>query len=442
MAYDWGLQYLMASGSKNPLYKMILNDFNNIYKNLGAVYFQHEKAREASNSYYHKLLVAVGQRDAVAAETIVGEAMKEASFSGQPCQIRWRRKMDSEIFSKEFDLIVIGGGITGAGIFREAVRSGLQALLVEQADFAWGTSSRSSKLVHGGLRYLKEGRLMLTHESVKERERLLKEAPGLVEPIDFMMPIFKDRGPGKWTMTAGLTIYDMMAKKWRHRFYRKKKFQAMEPMIDPNGLVGGFTFMDAQVDDARLVMRLINEAVEAGGIALNYTRAIKIKRDATGKVTGIVLKDRDSAKQMEVSAGAVINATGVWAEGLHPSPEKGTYIRPLRGSHLIFPWNRVPLKRPVSFIHPEDKRPLFAIPWEGAVLVGTTDIDHETTLSMEPHISKDEAEYILNAMKSVFPLLDVDLTDCISTIAGVRPVLSKGKLDASQESREHADLDR
>ena len=202
--------------------------------------------------------------------------------------------MDSEIFSKEFDLIVIGGGITGAGIFREAVRSGLQTLLVEQADFAGGTSSRSSKLVHGGLRYLKEGRLMLTRESVKERERLLKEAPGLVEPIDFMMPIFKNRGPAKWTMAAGLTIYDMMAKKWRHRFYRKKKFKTMGPMIDPNGLVGGFSFMDAQVDDARLVMRLINEAVEAGGTALNYTRAIKIDRDATGKVTGIDLEDRDS----------------------------------------------------------------------------------------------------------------------------------------------------
>ncbi len=242
---------------------------------------------------------------------------------------------------------------------------------------------------------------MLTRESFKERERLLNEAPGLVEPIDFMMPIFKDRGPGKWTMAAGLTIYDMMAKKWRHRFYRKKKFKAMEPMIDPNALLGGFTFMDAQVDDARLVMRLINEAVEAGGIALNYTRAIKIKRDTTGKVTGAILEDRDSAKQVGVFAGAVINTTGVWAEGLHPLPEKGVHIRPLRGSHLIFAQDRVPLKKPVSFINPKDKRPLFAIPWEGAVLVGTTDIDHEATLSMEPHISKDEAGYILNAMKSV-----------------------------------------
>ncbi len=346
--------------------------------------------------------------------------------------------MKSEHLNKSWDLIVIGGGITGAGILREAVRNGFRTLLVEQKDFAWGTSSRSSKLVHGGLRYLKEGRLMLTRESVKERERLLKEAPGLVEPLDFMLPIFEDRGPGKWTMEAGLSVYDVIARKWRHKFHNKESVEALEPMIDPNGLVGGFTFMDAQVDDARLVMRLILEAVEAGGTAMNYTRAVKLNRDTAGNVTGVVLEDDDSAEQIEVLTGAVINATGVWAEGLHPSPEKGKHIRPLRGSHLIFPAEMVPVQNPVSFFNPSDKRPLFAIPWEGAVLVGTTDIDHGEDLSLEPRISKEEADYILTAMKSAFPLIDVELSDCISTIAGVRPVLSEGKLDASKESREHA----
>lgn len=339
---------------------------------------------------------------------------------------------------KNWDIVVVGGGITGAGILREAVRNGFRTLLVEQKDFAWGTSSRSSKLVHGGLRYLKEGRLMLTRESVKERERLLKEAPGLVEPLEFLLPVFEDKGPGKWTMEAGLFLYDTIAGKWRHKFYSKEKFHAKEPLVDYNGLVGGFSFMDAQVDDARLVMRLISEAREAGGAALNYTRALEILRDDSARVTGLVVEDAETGEQLEIFTGAVINASGVWAERLHPSPEKGKHIRPLRGSHLIFPADLVPVKNPVSFFNPKDKRPLFVIPWEGAVLAGTTDIDHEKGLDLEPSVSKKEADYIIDAMKSVFPLLEISLTDCIATLAGVRPVLSEGRLDPSKESREHA----
>ncbi len=337
----------------------------------------------------------------------------------------------------EWDLVVIGGGITGAGILREAVRNGLKVLLVEQKDFAWGTSSRSSKLVHGGLRYLKEGRLMLTKESVEERERLLKEAPGLVEPLDFMLPVYEDRGPGRWTMEAGLSVYDIIAGKWRHKFHNKEKFSEIVPLIDQNRLVGGFSFMDAQVDDSRLVMRLVNEASESGGCAVNYTRVVEILRDDKGMVTGVLLEDSESLEQVEISSGAVINATGVWAEKLHQSPEKGKHIRPLRGSHLIFPSELIPVKNPVSFFNPKDKRPLFVIPWEGAVLVGTTDIDHNHDLLDEPFISREEAEYIIDAMKIAFPTLEVSLTDSISTFAGVRPVLSEGKLDPSKESREH-----
>lgn len=339
---------------------------------------------------------------------------------------------------KNWDIVVIGGGITGAGILREAVRNGFRTILVEQNDFAWGTSSRSSKLVHGGLRYLKEGRLMLTRESVKERERLLKEAPGLVEPIDFMLPIYKDKGPGRWTMEAGLSVYDVIAGKWRHKFHNKDKTQKIEPLVDGKGLVGAFSFMDAQVDDTRLVLRLINEASDAGGTAVNYTRAVNIIRNEAGQVKEVVLEDTETHERVEITTGAIINATGVWAEELHPSPEQGKHIRPLRGSHLIFPADLVPIKNPISFFNPLDKRPLFIIPWEGAVLAGTTDVDHDHDLSLEPHISKEEADYIIDAMKSAFPSLKVSLSDCIASLAGVRPVLSEGKLDPSRESREHA----
>jgi glycerol-3-phosphate dehydrogenase len=339
---------------------------------------------------------------------------------------------------KNWDMVVIGGGITGAGILREAVRNGLKTILVEQNDFAWGTSSRSSKLVHGGLRYLKEGRVMLTRESVKERERLLKEAPGLVEPLDFMLPIYQDKGPGKWTMEVGLSVYDIIAGKWRHKFHNKDEIKKIEPLVDGKKLVGAFSFMDAGVDDARLVLRLINEASDAGGTAVNYTRAVDILRNNAGQVKGVVLEDIETHERVEITTGAVINATGVWAEKLHPSPEKGKHIRPLRGSHLIFPADLVPIKNAISFFNPIDKRPLFIIPWEGAVLAGTTDVDHGQDLSMEPHISKEEAHYIIDSMKLAFPSLKVSLSDCIASIAGVRPVLSEGKLDPSKESREHA----
>jgi glycerol-3-phosphate dehydrogenase len=336
-----------------------------------------------------------------------------------------------------WDLIIIGGGITGAGIIREAVRIGLDTLLVEQKDYAWGTSSRSSKLVHGGLRYLKEGRIRLTRESVKERERLLTEASGLVEPLGFLVPVYSGHGPGKWTLEAGLSIYDIIAKKRQHKFYSPAEFVKLVPWINQKGLVGGFQFFDAQVDDARLVMRLIKDAVQAGGYALNYTAAREIVRNRQGEVVGVRVEDVETREGKTLSARAVINATGCWAENLHPSPKPGLHLRPLRGSHLIFPRRLLPLDQAVSFAHPADNRAVFALPWEGVVLVGTTDLDHHQDLSMEPAATEEEVSYLMEGVQSLFPSLDISPKDCIATLAGVRPVLSEGKRAPSEESREH-----
>ena len=195
---------------------------------------------------------------------------------------------------KNWDLIVIGGGITGAGIFREAVRNKLQVLLLEQKDFAWGTSSRSSKLVHGGLRYLKEGRVLLTWASVHERERLLKEAPGLVEPLEFLMPVYSDQSPGKWILEAGLSLYDLFARENHHKYFDANEFLRQVPKIKKEKLQGGFQFLDAQVDDARLVQRLINESSAAGGIARNYTKVTKIIRNEKGSVSGVAVVDSET----------------------------------------------------------------------------------------------------------------------------------------------------
>ncbi|MFC1883668.1 glycerol-3-phosphate dehydrogenase/oxidase [Thermodesulfobacteriota bacterium] len=350
-----------------------------------------------------------------------------------------KNKNDNQMknIKESWDLVIIGGGVTGAGIFREAVRMGVSSLLVEQKDFSWGTSSRSSKLVHGGLRYLKEGRIFLTRDSVREREKLLEEAPGLVELVEFIVPIYKGRGPGRWTLEAGLSLYDLISKKRKHKYFDGKDFEILEPHLDRKDLVGGFQFSDAQVDDSRLVLRLIFEAIDSGGSALNYTAAESIHRNENGEVTGLTLKDTKTGEERLVSTNVVINATGVWAEKLQPSPDRKMHLRPLRGSHLIFPGNVIPIKRAVSFSHPEDERPVFLVPWEGVVLAGTTDLDHVKDLSLEPAISEEEAAYLMEAVHSIFPSLDISEKDCISTMAGVRPVLSEGKRAASEESREH-----
>jgi len=338
---------------------------------------------------------------------------------------------------QHWDLIVIGGGITGAGVLREAGRMGLKTLLVEQKDFAWGTSSRSAKLAHGGLRYLKEGKFLLTRESVIGRERLLKEAPGLVEPLEFLMPLYSGRGPGKWAMRIGLTVYDLMAGKKRHNFRSAEQVTALVPGIKKDGLIGGFRFVDAQVDDARLVLRLIRESIRSGACALNYTSVAQVMRDARNRVVGAVLEDTETHETREVSARAVINATGAWAERLHSSPEPGKHLRPLRGSHLVFPAAVLPFDRAVALTHPTDRRPVYVLPWEGAVLFGTTDVDHSQDISHEPAITSEEAAYLMHALEVFFPSLRISLADCLSTFAGIRAVLSEGKRAPSQESREH-----
>ena len=345
-------------------------------------------------------------------------------------------EMDQEAYN--MDLVIIGGGVTGAGVFREAVRNGLRVLLVEKRDFAWGTSSRSSKLIHGGLRYLKEAQFRLTLESVKERERLLEEAADLVSPIDFIMPLYKDGGPGRAAMAAGLTVYDILARKFRHRYLGNKKLKNLVPGINTDGLTGGYLFMDAQVDDARLVQRLIEEGTRQGGKALNYTAATRVVRNDGGKVCGVEITDAETGATSLVATTAVVNATGVWAEELHPSPESGLHLRPLRGSHLVFPREVLPVDQAISFFHPDDQRPLFVIPWEGVVLLGTTDLDHDGNVNMEPWISEEEVAYLLEAVSKVMPHVKLTREDAITSFAGVRPVLSEGGKSASQESREHA----
>lgn len=351
----------------------------------------------------------------------------------------YRRKILDTLSDEEWDLVIVGGGITGAGILREATRLNLRALLVEQRDFAWGTSSRSSKLVHGGLRYLKTGQVALTRASVQGREQLLAEGAGLIDPLGFLLAQYEDDGAGAGRLVygAGLTIYDLMAQQWSHRYYSPQDFQMMAPYIAPTGLRGGFQYQDAQTDDARLVLRVLREAADDGGVALNYVRAEQLLFDGTDDPTGLRLRNVPDGSTVEVRARVIINATGAWADALRKQVGGEAHIRPLRGSHLIFPAWRFPLAQAVSFMHPIDGRPVFAFPWEGVTLVGTTDVDCPPPLDADPSITADEVAYLLAAVAGHFPALNLTHEDVMATFAGIRPVIGSGKDDPSDESRDH-----
>jgi len=345
--------------------------------------------------------------------------------------------IENRPIEKKYDLVIVGGGVTGAGVFHAAVQRGLCPLLVEANDFAWGTSSRSSKMVHGGLRYLKEGKFLLTRSAVRERQRLLSVYPGLVDPLNFIMPLYNSHGPSMGAMKFGLSLYSLMAGEKQHEIFSRAQILGQVPKVCQAGLLSGVGFKDAQVDDARLVLRLIFDGCDQGGHARNYTRATAIERNARGNVAGVHLKDADTGHSRLVETPVVINATGAFAETLHPSPVKGFHIRPLRGSHLIFPGELYPMDRVISFIHPQDNRAVFLFPWEGCLFLGTTDVDHKGDVSKEPCITMEEAHYLMAGLAHILPDLKVCLDDCIASIAGVRPILSKKKVAASKESREH-----
>ena len=348
-----------------------------------------------------------------------------------------RREELPALLAREWDLLIIGGGITGAGILLEAARRGLAALLVEQKDFAWGTSSRSSKLVHGGLRYLKQGRLGMTFESVHERQALLRDAAGLVEPQGFAFGDYQGRKPGRRQFMLGLAIYDWMAGRRTRRLLSADEFAMLAPHVARAGLQGGMLYQDAKTDDARLVLRVLQEARQHGGVAVNYLGVASLLR-TQDTVDGALLHDAVGHHDHRVRARLVISATGAWADGLRGQVGGVPRLRPLRGSHLLLPAWRLPLAQAVSLMHPHDGRPVFAYPWEGVSLVGTTDVDHGAGLDAEAAITRAEFDYLLAALRWQFPALELVENDVIATFSGVRPVVAGGALDPSQEAREHA----
>ncbi len=337
----------------------------------------------------------------------------------------------------QWDIVIAGGGITGAGIAREAARRGLKVLLVDRQDFAWGTSSRSSKMVHGGLRYIASGDIKTTMHSVSERERLMKEAPGLVDQMGYLMAHYKGGFPGPFVFNALLRIYDFFAGKRYRKFHKRHDFENLSPLINEHDLLGGTQFADAVTDDSRLVIRVLREAQKDGATAINYVGADSLIKEK-GRVIGAQLKDAETGQLMSVNAKVVINATGAWGDELRGEVTSERHIRPARGSHIVVPGWRLPVAQAYTAMHPDDKRPIFIFPWEGRTVIGTTDLDNGDIGNQEVAMTRDELEYLMAAARFQFPKADLTEQDIISSWAGVRPLVSSGALNPSKEKRDHS----
>lgn len=349
--------------------------------------------------------------------------------------MEWRRELIDQL-DGSWDLVVIGGGITGVAVLWLAAAAGMKALLLEQKDFAWGTSSRSGKLVHGGLRYLAQGQLGLTRAAVREREWLLRTFPALVQQQSFVIPFAPGQTWQALTCRLGLAVYDRLAGRKSRHHYDARQLERAVPLLPAGKWQQGLAYQDARTDDARLVMQVLLNALALGGQALNYMPVLDLLVNRAGRVCGLAARDEETGRELEINARTVVNATGAWVDSLRRRLGLGPIIRPLRGSHLVFSGQRLPLEQGINLFHPRDGRPLYIFPWLGAVLVGTTDLDHRADLAGEPCISSGEKEYLLEAVQSLFPHLDLGEKDVLATFAGVRPVVGSGKKDPSREKRD------
>lgn len=337
----------------------------------------------------------------------------------------------------DWDVIIIGGGITGAGILREAVRNGFRTLLIEQRDFAWGSSSRSSKMVHGGIRYLAAGNISLTRHALQERENLISQAPRLVERLGYYFPLYRGRFPPR--IAAGLLfwLYDRLAGIRDHRRISNAQLQDTFRELDTKNLNGAYFYTDAVTDDARLTLRVLQESIRLGGVVRNYTRANRLLKNEE-RVTGVRVEDRETGAELDLRASVVINATGAWADRLGNASTAGMKIRPQRGSHLILSAERFPVSHAIFIVHPDDGRRVFIYPWEGRTVVGTTDIFHDRNLDNAASMTPDELTYLLHAAAQLFPGRPPHRENVISSWSGVRPIITSGKSrDPSKASREH-----
>jgi len=349
----------------------------------------------------------------------------------------------------EFDLIILGGGITGAGVAREAALRRIPFLLVDKEDFAFGTSSRSSKLVHGGFRYLAQGEFRLVRESTTERNWLRAALPNLVRPLGFHFCAFDGGKDTPARVRAGILLYDLLSnvlapfKNPPHRFLTAAELAVREPALCAKGLLMAGLYYDTLVDDARLVMETLKEARDASGgrsVALNYAKAVHIAKGEDPGVT-VELEDRLGGAGFKVRARCVLNATGVWTDAtLGLAGTESRLIRPTKGVHLVVPNARLGNREAFVLRSLDDGRTFFVLRRGDVSVIGTTDTDYRGDPD-EPWCERPDCDYLLNTVNRVFPSAHLTPEDIISTSAGIRPLVRDRDGNESAVSRRHVFLD-
>lgn len=348
-----------------------------------------------------------------------------------------RTDIISKLKEKKYDLLVIGGGITGAGIALDATTRGISTAIVEMQDFAAGTSSRSTKLVHGGLRYLKQLDVKVVAEVGKERAIVYENGPHVTTPEWMLLPLHQGGTFGSFSTSIGLKVYDFLAgvkKSERRSMLSKEETLQREPLIKKDGLKGGGYYVEYRTDDARLTIEVMKAAVEKGATALNYSKVEDLIYE-NDRVVGVLVKDQLTGEQYKILAKKIINATGPWVDILREKDgsKKGKMLILSKGVHIVIDQSRFPLKQAVYFDTP-DKRMIFAIPRNGKTYVGTTDTFYNDEKAT-PRMTQADMDYLINAINYMFPEVKAAQKDVESSWAGIRPLIHEEGKNPSEISR-------
>ena len=353
----------------------------------------------------------------------------------------WRELVRRRLQVEAFDVAIVGGGITGAGVARDAAMRGLRVALVEAGDFAGGTSSRSSRLIHGGVRYLEHGHLHLVFESSRERRVLLRIAPHLVRPLAFTWPVYRGARVGRLKLAAGLGLYDalsMFRNVRRHERLSTRDVLEREPTLRADDLVGGARYYDASTDDARLTLANIVAAVESGAAILNHARVTGFEM-VGGRVRGVRAHDSVGDDEFTIRAETVVNATGPWSDEIRAleSRIERASVSGSRGAHIAVPRTRVGNREAVTMIHPHDGRVMFTLPAGEQTIIGTTETPTAPNES-ESRASQADVAYLIAATNAYFPDAKLEPSDVIAAWSGIRPLArQRAPDDVGSASREH-----
>lgn len=356
-----------------------------------------------------------------------------------PPPFNWRgRETLLRDLPETYDVLIIGGGIIGCATARETARRGYRVLVLEKGDLGCGTSSRSSRLIHGGLRYLKNGRVKVVWQAVRERQHLRRAYPHLVRPLHFVIPFYAGEGEGPLATRLGLWIYDLLAgfrNVQRHRNLRPEQVLALEPRLRAEGLRGGALYYDCATDDFRMVLLRALEAHGAGAHFLTYCPVDSLEREGE-RVTGVRFHDEFTGDSYRVGGQIVVNAAGPWSDVLRRGVAQArALLRPTKGAHFLTAHSRLPLAHAVVMRAPDDGRVVFALPWGGMTLLGTTDTDFAGDLD---HVWADEndADYLLRCVNRAFPSAHLTPEDIVSGFASLRPLIAEYGVQESDVSRD------